>query len=186
MVAASRKNPLSSAVATTVNSANLVYYPLLYNHVHVPVSANITSLPQPAPIILPQTTDHSTDQVPFNITTSGSNSGNTGNLDTTVWIVGSSIIKDEFVSARSCPGGTCLGLSPLNVSIWWQGKQGMVVRQIKGQIRLMKKFEDAPQFIILHVAGNDLGYKKVGFLRNNIKNIIRWILIELYRYQIQQ
>jgi hypothetical protein len=68
------------------------------------------------------------------------------------------------------------------VSIWWQGKQGMVVRQIKGQIRLMKKFEDAPQFIILHVAGNDLGYKKVVFLRNNIKNIIRWILIELPEY----
>jgi hypothetical protein len=45
----------------------------------------------------------------------------------------------------------------------------MVVRQIMGQIRLMKKFEYAPQFIILHVAGNDLGYKKV----------IRWILIEL-------
>jgi hypothetical protein len=46
----------------------------------------------------------------------------------------------------------------------------------------MKKFEDAPQFIILHVASNDLGYKKVGFLRNNIKNIIRWILIELPKY----
>ena len=46
------------------------------------VSANITSLPQPAPIILPQTTDHSTDQVPFNITTLGSNSGNTGNNST--------------------------------------------------------------------------------------------------------
>ena len=207
VIAASRKKP-SSAVATTVDGANLVSCPLPYNQVPVSlstsspynsvqlpvsssigtmgVSANITSLPQPAPIMLPQTTDHSTDQVPFNITTSGSNSGNTGNLDTTVWIVGSSIIKDEFVSARSCPGGTCLGLSPLNVSIWWQGKQGMVVRQIKGQIRLMKKFEDAPQFIILHVAGNDLGYKKVGFLRNNIKNIIRWILIELYSYQIQQ
>jgi hypothetical protein len=39
------------------------------------VSANITSLPQPAPIILPQTTDHSTVQVPFNITTSGSGKG---------------------------------------------------------------------------------------------------------------
>ena len=76
VLAASRKKPLSSAVATTVNSANLVYYPLLYNHVHVPVSANITSLPQPAPIMLPQTTDHSTDQVPINTTTLGSNTGN--------------------------------------------------------------------------------------------------------------
>jgi hypothetical protein len=57
-----------------------------------------------------------------------------------VWIVGSSIIKDAFVSARSRPDGTCLGLGRLNVSTWWQGKQGMVVRQIKGQIRLMKKY----------------------------------------------
>ena len=85
----------------------------------------------------------------------------------------SSIIKDAFVSARSRPGGTCLRLSRLNVSIWWQGKRGMVARQIKGQIRLMKKFEVAPQFIILHVAGNDLGCKKVGALRNEIKYIIR-------------
>jgi hypothetical protein len=40
------------------------------------VSANITSLPQPAPIMLPQTTDHSTDQVPLYTTTLGSNTGN--------------------------------------------------------------------------------------------------------------
>ena len=124
MVAASRIKPTSSAVATTVNSANLGSYPLLYNYVPVyvsssspnnsipvsvsssspynsipvsvsssspynsvpvsvsnsigsmGVSANITSLPQPAPIILPQTTDHSTDQVPLNTTTLGSNTGN--------------------------------------------------------------------------------------------------------------
>ena len=112
VVAASRKKPTSSTVATTVNSANFVSYPLLYNHVPVSVSnsspynsipvsvsssspynsvpvsvsssigsmgvsANITSLPQPAPIMLPQTTDdHSTDQVPLNTTTLGSNTGN--------------------------------------------------------------------------------------------------------------
>jgi hypothetical protein len=97
VIAASRKKP-SSAVATTVNGANLVSCPLPYNQAPVSlstsspynsiqlpvsssigsmgVSANITSLPQPAPIILPQTTDHSTVQVPFNITTSGSNTGN--------------------------------------------------------------------------------------------------------------
>ena len=40
VVAASRKKPLSSAVATTVNSANLVSYPLLYNHVPVSVSSS--------------------------------------------------------------------------------------------------------------------------------------------------
>ena len=31
--------------------------------------------------------------------------------------------------------------------MWWQGKRGLVVSQIKGQIRLMKKYEDPPQFI---------------------------------------
>ena len=124
VVAASRKKPTSSAVANTVNSANLVSYPLLYNLVPVSVSssspynsipvsvscsspynsipvsvsssspynsvpvslssligsmgvsANITSLPQPAPIMWIQTTDHSTDQVPPNTTTLGSNTGN--------------------------------------------------------------------------------------------------------------
>ena len=40
----------------------------------------------------------------------------------------------------------------------------MVAGEIKGQIRLMKKYEDPPQFIILHVAGNDLGWTKVGFV----------------------
>ena len=113
VVAASRKKPISSAVATTVGSADLVSYPLLYNHVPVyvsssspynsvsvsssspynsvtvsvsssigsmGVSANITTLPQPAPIMLPQTTDHSTDQVPLNTTTSGSNTGNNTDL----------------------------------------------------------------------------------------------------------
>jgi hypothetical protein len=53
-----------------------------YHYADYLSTVNITSLPQPAPIILPQTTDHSTDQVPFNITTLGSNSGNTGNNST--------------------------------------------------------------------------------------------------------
>lgn len=99
VIAASRKKPTSSAVASTSNSANLVSYPLSYNHVPVSVassspcnsvhvsvssstgymgvSANITSLPQPAPIMFPQITDHSTDQVPLNTATSGSDTGNT-------------------------------------------------------------------------------------------------------------
>jgi hypothetical protein len=40
VVAASRKKPVSSAVSITVNSANLVSYPLLYNHVPVSVSSS--------------------------------------------------------------------------------------------------------------------------------------------------
>ena len=94
-------------------------------------------------------------------------------------MIGSSLVKEAFIAAKSRPGGTSLGLGRINVSVWWQGKSGMTSRQIKSQIRMMKRFEDPPHFLILHVSGNDLGVVKVGFLRNNIKNIIRWILEEL-------
>jgi hypothetical protein len=70
------------------------------------ISANITSLPQPAPIILPQTTDHSTDQIPFNITTSGSNSGNTGNNSTYFPVqIGSSL--DQMHTPHQMVGINC-------------------------------------------------------------------------------
>ncbi|CAC5400996.1 unnamed protein product [Mytilus coruscus] len=93
-----------------------------------------------------------------------------------VWIVGSSIVKHAFVTARDRPGGVNLGLGRLNASFWWQGKGGMVVKHVKGQLRTMKKYEDPPHFLVLHVA--DIGSSKVGFLRNEIKNMIRWIMKE--------
>ncbi|CAG2232678.1 unnamed protein product [Mytilus edulis] len=95
-----------------------------------------------------------------------------------VWIVGSSIVKHAFVTARDRPGGVNLGLGRLNASFWWQGKGGMIVRHVKAQLRTMKKYEDPPQFLLLHVGGNDLGNSKVGFLRNVIKDMIRWIMKE--------
>lgn len=90
-----------------------------------------------------------------------------------VWMIGSSLVKEAFIAAKSRPGGTSLGLGRINVSAWWLGKSGMTSRQIKSLIRMMKRFEDPPHFLILRVSGNDLGAVKVGFLRNNIKNIIR-------------
>ncbi|VDI73212.1 Hypothetical predicted protein [Mytilus galloprovincialis] len=47
-----------------------------------------------------------------------------------VWIVGSSIVKHAFVTARDRPGGVNLGLGRLNASFWWQGKGGMIVRSM--------------------------------------------------------
>jgi hypothetical protein len=62
------------------------------------VSANITSLPQPAPIMLPQTTDHSTDQVSLNTTTSGSHTGNNTYLPVQI---GSSFREPFFISEKN-------------------------------------------------------------------------------------
>jgi len=68
-----------------------------------------------------------------------------------VWVVGSSITKHAFVHARSRPGGVNLGLSRLNVSIWWQGKSGMVIKDLPKVIPNCLRFEDPPQFLVIHV-----------------------------------
>ncbi|CAC5376145.1 unnamed protein product [Mytilus coruscus] len=65
-----------------------------------------------------------------------------------VWIAGSSIVKHAFVTARDRPGGVNLGLGRLNASFWWQGKGGMIVKHVKGQLRTMKTYEDPPHFLV--------------------------------------
>jgi hypothetical protein len=42
-----------------------------------------------------------------------------------VWIVGSSIIKRDFVYARGTFEGSNLDLRRRDCSLWWQGKGGM-------------------------------------------------------------
>ena len=41
----------------------------------------------------------------------------------------------------------------------------MSVTRLKYQIRTMNRFEDPPNFLILHIAGNDIGLSKIGQLR---------------------
>ncbi|CAC5399581.1 Neurotrypsin,Scavenger receptor cysteine-rich type 1 protein M130,Deleted in malignant brain tumors 1 protein,Scavenger receptor cysteine-rich domain-containing group B protein,Soluble scavenger receptor cysteine-rich domain-containing protein SSC5D [Mytilus coruscus] len=118
-----------------------------------------------------------TTEVPSNISTPNCYISIVGD-PVNVWIVGSSIVKHAFVAARDRPGGVNLDLGRLNASLWWQGKGGMIVKHVKSQLRTMKKYEDPPHFLILHVAGNDIGSSRVGFLRNEIQNVIRWIMKE--------
>jgi hypothetical protein len=56
-----------------------------------------------------------------------------------------------------------LGLGRLNVSIWWQRKRGMVVSQIKGSIKLMKKYEDPHNSLYYMLQVMTWVEKKVGF-----------------------
>lgn len=87
----------------------------------------------------------------------------------TVWIVGSSLIRDAFVRARAKTEGINLGLSRIGTKIWWQGYSGLVVKNVEAKIESMLKYETPPNYIVLHVGGNDLGKVKVGVLRNNLK-----------------
>uniref|UniRef100_K1QSM1 Uncharacterized protein n=1 Tax=Magallana gigas TaxID=29159 RepID=K1QSM1_MAGGI len=62
-----------------------------------------------------------------------------GKVDSAVWCVGSSIIKHAFLAAMLRTGGINLGLERLGIKIWWQG------------------LEEAPDFLVIHGGGNDLG-----------------------------
>ncbi|CAC5425000.1 unnamed protein product [Mytilus coruscus] len=42
-----------------------------------------------------------------------------------VWVVGSSIVKNAFIEAKRSYDGCSLGLHRKNYRVWWQGKGGM-------------------------------------------------------------
>lgn len=46
-------------------------------------------------------------------------------LSCSVWIVGSSIVRNAGIAALSRPGGQCLGLQTKGIDIWWQGYEGL-------------------------------------------------------------
>ena len=90
-----------------------------------------------------------------------------------IWIIGSSIVRNAFVHARKNSVGINLGLSRVGLQLLWQGYGGMTTCDVMSKFRNLMRVENPPDYIVLHVGGNGLGYVKVGFLRNRIKNIIR-------------
>ena len=70
-----------------------------------------------------------------------------------VWVIGSSIIKRDLFR----PVEIQLGLTRLGLSLWWQGRSGMSLYNLRRQVEIMTKFEDTPAFIFIHIGGNDIG-----------------------------
>ena len=92
------------------------------------------------------------------------------NEPTRIWIVGSSPVKNAFIGAKQRPGGVNLCLDRYNADIWWQGRGGIGTGKLRGQILTMLEYEDLPKYLIVHVGANYIGKKKLGTLRNQLKN----------------
>ncbi|VDI08973.1 Hypothetical predicted protein [Mytilus galloprovincialis] len=90
----------------------------------------------------------------------------------TIWIVGSSLVKNAFVQARRRPGGINLGLDHIGVRLWWLGKSGMRLKDLLNRIKLMLRYEEPPNYLVIHIGGNDLGEIKTGVLRNRLKHYV--------------
>ncbi|CAG2208161.1 unnamed protein product [Mytilus edulis] len=65
--------------------------------------------------------------------------------EVSVWIVGSSLIRNAFVHARSRTGGVNLGLHRLGVKIWWQGYGGMGLKDLESTIKRLMRYEKKPE-----------------------------------------
>lgn len=74
----------------------------------------------------------------------------------TVWIVGSSIIRDALYHAHSRPDGPNLGLQNVGGSTVWEFKGGMRMDQLKYHIRDLVQFNSSPKYLVLHCGGNDI------------------------------
>ncbi|CAG2200019.1 unnamed protein product [Mytilus edulis] len=86
-----------------------------------------------------------------------------------------SITLHAFGEARGRPGGVNLGLQRMGVNIWWQGKCGGKVLDMKQQIRTMLKYEDPPTILVLHIGGNDIGEKSSKTLCELIRKQFSWM-----------
>lgn len=71
--------------------------------------------------------------------------------------MGSSIIKHAFLAAMLRTGGINLGLERLGIKIWWQGYAGLKFTDLKKKVMYLTRLEEAPDFLVIHCGGNDLG-----------------------------
>ncbi|XP_076109520.1 uncharacterized protein LOC143078544 [Mytilus galloprovincialis] len=68
--------------------------------------------------------------------------------EVSVWIVGSSLIRNAFVHARSRTGGVNLGLQRMGVKIWWQGYYGgMGLKDLESTIKRLIKYEKKTKYL---------------------------------------
>ena len=69
-------------------------------------------------------------------------------------------MKHAYISARTRPGRTNLGLESKGMKIWWHGYSGLKIFNLKNKQWYLKHLGEQPQFIVIHCGGNDLGSKE--------------------------
>ncbi|VDI60982.1 Hypothetical predicted protein [Mytilus galloprovincialis] len=63
------------------------------------------------------------------------------------------MVKNAFVQARRRPGGINLGLDHIGVRLWWLGKSGMRLKDLLNRIKLMLRYEEPPNYLVIYTLG---------------------------------
>uniref|UniRef100_A0A8W8KXW4 SGNH hydrolase-type esterase domain-containing protein n=1 Tax=Magallana gigas TaxID=29159 RepID=A0A8W8KXW4_MAGGI len=94
---------------------------------------------------------------------------NSQGLRCSVWIVGSSIVRNAGIAALSRPGGQGLGLQTKGIDIWWQGYGGLRFVDLACKLRWLAQFENPPNLIVIHCGANDIGQVKTQKLLDRVR-----------------
>lgn len=98
----------------------------------------------------------------------------------TVWIIGSSIIRDAQDRAKQRTEGEHLGLRRLNGSVFWLAKPGMRLHDINSAVsQMLDIHKSPPAIIVIHCGGNDIGQMPIHLINVNLKAIMSTLLIRL-------
>lgn len=57
-----------------------------------------------------------------------------------------------------------MSLQRQGVSIWWQERSGLKLSGLESHVRTLMRMADLPDYIIVHIAGNDIGNVRLGYL----------------------
>ena len=98
--------------------------------------------------------------------------------------MGSSLIKHAFSEAKLRPGGTNLTLERQNIALWWQGYGGLQLDKTRQKIRTLDKVGPAPNFILIHCGGNDLGNLSVRRIRVVANQLLSFIKTKFHNVRI--
>lgn len=90
-------------------------------------------------------------------------------LQSTIWIMGSSIPHWAGITAASRSGGKNLNLDRLGVQVKWITKSGMKWKDLDSSFESEIKKWPAPNYIFIHLGANDLVFMKSKELIENIK-----------------
>ena len=78
------------------------------------------------------------------------------------------------MAARAQQGGVNLGLQE-NIEIWWQGYSGLSLVDLQKKLVTLLTVSSAPDILIIHCGGNDLGKYPVQKLRCFLCSLVQFL-----------
>lgn len=86
-----------------------------------------------------------------------------------LWIFGHSYVHWGRKRAGDRPAGSQLGFSPADVQVRWLGVRGLRWSRLLSEFQFFVGLDRAPDIVVIHAGGNDLGTRTSRELLRNIK-----------------